>query len=468
MKLLKLHWLDLAEYIAILGLILSLLIYIFSQKIMGFLVLLTITLGLNLVNRKREKQQNYHFFLSYLKKSKSTEQPSQLIVKDNQVELNWLQESVQKITGYLQDNHVEARISKLEQLVNNIINQGNHPQRPRFKSQKSMTINTGFKPKPLFDMSPTPNNFANWELTQKITAHKEAIADLAITPDEKYVLSVSWDRNLKLWELATGELVDSIEAHSQGLLTVECSKKVKYTDTRYWLATGSFDQHIKLWSIGQDLKFKQEEVIAYHSGSIHDLAIASEAEILVSGSYDQTIKQWNLFTGAKISTSLDESGGIYALALYSNHAIIATGGGDGQVTLWQLESGDLLAQFLGNVSSVQSLAFSDDGELLAAGCVDGTIKLWQLNQSNLTENLEPIQVFDAHKAQVMSLAFHPSKPIFLSAGADGTIKSWHLDLEEPLSIITQESQSIFSILLNTNADLLVSGGVDGDLKIWRC
>lgn len=139
---------------------------------------------------------------------------------------------------------------------------------------------------------------------------------LVINNQEDWLFSVSWDKTLKMWNLKTGELIDSLEVHNQGILAVTCNQ--------HQVITGGFDQEIKIWSInsGEKEPLKTERTLTHHSGSIHDLAIASQKDILISGSYDQTIKQWDLKNGDKIGSSLDESGAIYAVDVYEAKKII--------------------------------------------------------------------------------------------------------------------------------------------------
>jgi WD40 repeat protein len=49
------------------------------------------------------------------------------------------------------------------------------------------------------------------------------ITSVAISPDGKTVLSSSWDKTLKLWDLATGRLSHSLEGHSRPVTSVVVS-----------------------------------------------------------------------------------------------------------------------------------------------------------------------------------------------------------------------------------------------------
>lgn len=299
-----------------------------------------------------------------------------------------------------------------------------------------------------------------WQLSLTILAHQSPVGDLALSADEQYLVTVGWDKYLKLWELASGKLLDSQQAHAQGILCVACTSIPEAQ-----VATGGFDQQIKLWSVSRELQLQLTQTLTHHSGSIRALEIISELGILVSGSYDQTVKQWNIETGEKICSSLAQETGIYTLAVNLPRQAIASGGGDGRVNLWQLQTGNFLTQLRGNLSGIECLTFSNDGQFLAAGCVDGTIKLWQLQDPYLAE-IKLLPALIAHSGGVISVIFDPNN-LLLSAGADGLIKTWSL-ASPPFCLSSFDTESqISSLITNPGGNLLLTGSFPGVVKVWQ-
>jgi len=456
MKSLKLlHWLDITEYLVILFTFISLLIYLFFHKLIFFLVFSLFSLTVNLINRIRQQykiRQKIDFFAKKIIPTLNNEERLNInIPQINQTEnfgeqIALIEQAINILVKYLEDNSLVERIKQLE-----------NSQKPREAKPETVyqpEINAaGFKYQKW--KKPQTNITMDWKLINTIDAHEDAVTSLVINDEQNYLISVSWDKNLKIWDLKAGVIIKSIAAHDQGVLALAGNQEI--------VVTGGFDQKIKLWSINnrESESLKQKQILTHHSGSIHDLVIAANQKILVSASYDQTIKQWDLETGQKIASSLDESGAIYAVAIHEDSQIIVSGSGDGTVSLWKLQTGESLGRLAGNISSVQSLAISQDGQFVAAGCIDGTIKLWQFPQTE-----KPLYTLNAHEGQVMSVVFHPDNLLF-SGGAEGTIKIWHKDSEQPLAVILEQHQRILCLALNQSGDLLVSGNLEGVIKIWQ-
>ena len=44
--------------------------------------------------------------------------------------------------------------------------------------------------------------------------HSSSVSSVTITPDGKYIVSGSWDRTIKIWDIKTAECLNTLEGHS--------------------------------------------------------------------------------------------------------------------------------------------------------------------------------------------------------------------------------------------------------------
>ncbi len=479
----RLHGLELAEYIA-LGLTLLTLIAMGA----GFLplFLLVVTFGLNILNRLRERTrqlQRLTEITGHLQEQWEEEKEalsaqiqslSPASAKDNASAIAELEENIlaleqsyNQIIQYINRNallerieHLEKSYSRLQREILPLKEESADINAIKAENEPQITL-------PTLNLTPTspPVPMPHWHYYRRLSAHREMITAIAITENQRFLISVSWDRTLKIWDFARGTLINTVEAHDQGILALAVTG-----NGDYHLATGGFDQTVKLWTLARDgSNLELNQIFLGHLGSIHGLDFAPRWHFLVSGSYDQTLKQWNLEQETEEFSSYDSLGAIYALAVAPNQDFIAAAGGDGTVTLWQLGSGAKIAVLSGNVSSVQSLAIAADSQIIAAGCVDGTVKIWQYDQEK-SGHFAPIRVINAHNGQVTSLVFAEEGQWLFTGGTDGEIKIWLANSQQAiatLSATNERSSPISSLVLSPDYCHLAAAAADGSITIWE-
>ncbi|WP_413163858.1 WD40 repeat domain-containing protein [Capilliphycus salinus ALCB114379] len=118
-----------------------------------------------------------------------------------------------------------------------------------------------------------------------------------------------------------------------------------------------------------------------------DIAMNSDAKILVSGGEDKAIKIWDLQTGKLEKTFSSDSGVINTLAISSDGKTVITGSGDRIVRIWDITSEKPPQILKSHSGSVRDVHLSSDGNTIISHS-ENEVNVWDINTGQLKATLK--------------------------------------------------------------------------------
>jgi WD40 repeat protein/SpoVK/Ycf46/Vps4 family AAA+-type ATPase len=290
--------------------------------------------------------------------------------------------------------------------------------------------------------------------------HSQWVRCVAFSPDGSILASGSTDQTIKLWDAHTGQFLRSCIGNRGAVRSVAFCPNCQGLGENLpdgLLASGSFDQTIRLWDVhtGKLLKTLQG-----HTNMVKSVTFSPDGTRIASGSFDHTIKLWDVATGTLLYTLPGHDGVILTVTWSPDGTLIASCGGDHTNKIWDASTGELLRTLKGHTHWVISVQFSPDGQTLVSSSNDCTVRLWDTHTGQLLQTLQ------GHHHWVHGVAFSPDGQLIASGSDDQTVKLWNAQTGKLLSTLWGYTNSVLSVRWSPDGQILASSGADYQVNLW--
>jgi WD40 repeat protein/serine/threonine protein kinase len=217
-------------------------------------------------------------------------------------------------------------------------------------------------------------------LHNRIGGHAHHVTSVAMTVDGRFALSGSLDETLKLWDLASGLCLRTIEGHSGYVRSVGLSD-----DGRLALSAHDIElspliasrgrRTLQLWDVATG---RCLGVFEGHSSGVGAACIGGDGRLALSGGADRTLRLWDVATGRCLRV-VESDDGFRSLCQGRDGRFALSVGNASTIKLWDLESGRCVHEFAGHTAGLNAVCLSDDGRHVLSGAEDGTLTLWTLD-----------------------------------------------------------------------------------------
>ena len=223
-----------------------------------------------------------------------------------------------------------------------------------------------------------------------LTGHKDCIYSVAWSPDGKLLASGSYDKMVKLWDVATGREVKNLQDHIDAVFAVAFSPDGKY------LASGSQDRSVKIWNVASGERLY---TLSDASDGLTSIAYSPSGKQIAAAGYNKTIYIWQVDAteGHLIHSLIADEDSILALAWTPDGKTLITSSSDGSIRFRDAATLDPLGIIAHQPDWVEALSISPDGTRLAAGRFNGTVSLF--DAKSLKEVVGPWVAFETHEPQ---------------------------------------------------------------------
>jgi hypothetical protein len=253
-----------------------------------------------------------------------------------------------------------------------------------------------------------------------LKGHADRVSCLAITRDGRYLVSGSWDRKLKVWDMQT------------------------------WQETAT---------------------LSGHRSYVYCVDISQNGRTVASGGQDDSVMLWDTTTGNDLATLTGHNDTVTAVALSPDHLNVASGAKDGEVKLWSIRRRAVIFSFSGPREKVESLTFDRFGTRLWARYTSGKVLGWSTESGDEINDeaptTPPLRLADGRLVQFLGAevvlidqvreAEWARRSLSRLAEACAFDADWHRQSMRPPLEPIGTTEDLFALLFHL--DHLIGGGV---------
>ena len=193
------------------------------------------------------------------------------------------------------------------------------------------------------------SNMHNGTEIKKMITGQEDLTGLAYTPDGKYI--VSGNKSIILWDAQTGKKI--WETNRQNLYI----RDIAISPDGNYIASGMNNGELTLWNLKSGKLIRTIDAHPFktmtHSHGVSDVGFSNDGRYMISCGRDNLIKLWNIKNGQLIRILKGHTGEVTSSSFSPNGKYIVSSSNDGTMIIWETDTGKLLTRIL----SISGLEF---------------------------------------------------------------------------------------------------------------
>ncbi|KAK3046606.1 beta transducin [Extremus antarcticus] len=310
----------------------------------------------------------------------------------------------------------------------------------------------------------------NRALSVEIPGHRAAVRTLALSSDDRMLLSAS-NKQLKIWNTKTRSCLRTLECGQALCSTFLPGDRI--------VLVGTKEGDLEMWDISTSSLIER---LKAHDGAVWTLAVHPDGKSIVTGSADKSAKFWKFdvveeeIPGTRRTTQrlqlkqirqLKVADEILSVAFSPDQRLLALSTLDNTVKIFFVDSLKLFLTLYGHKLPVLNLSISSDSKLITTCSADKNVRIWGLDFGDCHK------AFFAHNDSVMAVSFipHPmeqdEKHIIFSASKDGVVKTWDGDKFEQIQRLGGHHGEIWALVVSRTGEMVISASNDKSIRFWE-
>ncbi|WP_165226488.1 WD40 repeat domain-containing serine/threonine protein kinase [Aquisphaera insulae] len=309
------------------------------------------------------------------------------------------------------------------------------------------------------DEGPEGRSIRLWDVPSMLAdptilrGHDSYLYAVAVDPLGRWIATGAWDNVIRLWDAASGLPVAVLEGHSGWI------SDLAFSPDGGRLASRASDSTVRIWDpAAREMKAVFREV-GWDRWCPQGLAFRPDGAVLAAADHGR-VRLWDVGSGRERPPLDHPIHSAQAVAFSPDGRRLAVSGDDTDAAVIDAETGRSVTRLRGHADRIPTIAYSPDGLRLLTGSEDHTARLWDATDGR------PLAILRGHRHQIYSAIFHPDGTRIATAGRDRSIRIWDASRGDEFLRLEGHQDYVMSLAFTPDGATLVSGSGDRTARLW--
>ena len=257
-----------------------------------------------------------------------------------------------------------------------------------------------------------------------------------------------------------GKPIKSFHGHNHFVSSLALSKDSKS------LLSGSWDKTIRLWDVESG---RCQKTFIGHNKDVLSVAFSHDERIIFSGSMDNTLKYWNTLGALKYDNSRF-NGWVSSIVNIKKGKknLMAVGSWDSSVQILNSEY-NIEGEIPGNDYAVTSMCGDGEGDFIFIAYKNGTVKFFGLDDKD-GQDKQPNYILQKEidtNVDINAIKFDNAYFEVFALGTSQGLQIRKIKGGENPSFVDKSSGACLSLCYDNSKKYLFAGFANGDIKVYK-
>jgi WD40 repeat protein len=283
---------------------------------------------------------------------------------------------------------------------------------------------------------------------QKVLSPDQSYANaFAYSADGRYMATTGSDGPVKLWDVATGKVVRSLNGHTAPVADVV------YSPDHRRLVSTSYDNTLRVWDLTRATPEKYRRFNAF-GNEVVGLALSPDGSLLACAAPFSNPPVVVLLDAATAERLATFPGHTNRLNFSPDGALLAVPETGGAIQLIDVKTRKVARKLEKHTGELRWVEFSADGKWLGSAGTDSRAVLWNVATGEARE-------LEGHGGRVMAIVFSPdSRTVATATPDDQAVRLFDVASGKLLHRIDGRVSG-YCLRFSPDGKLLLTGGIDG-------